>query len=261
MRDCDRRTSGRDSVRSTPATIILTATILTGCGGGGTGPTPPPPPPAPVAVTSIVIAPDTTALVPGGTRQFIATTLDEAGNALTDRTVIWAATTRAATASTSGLVTALSPGTGYITATSSEGLETQAMFTVLDGAVIGANGGAVTAASGAVALSVPEGALTQSTTITIKPEGTPPASKRLVPGTAYEFGPDGATFMQPVTIKLRYGVLAAANKDQNRLRLHRYVNSGWVEVPGSTVNVVERTVTGQASAFSTYAILELPPAP
>lgn len=199
-------------------------------------------------------------LVPGGTRQFTATTRDAAGNTLTGRTVSWATTTAAvATVGTSGLVTAVGAGTTQLTATS-EGRTANATVTVLDGAAIGATGGTVTAAAGAAVITVPAGALGQSTTITVKRTTTPPASDRLVAETAYDFGPSGTTFTQPVTIKLQYSAAAVASKDPNRFRLHRYTNSAWTEVPGSTVDVTERTVTGQTSSFSTYAILELPAA-
>ncbi|HEX6809389.1 MAG TPA: Ig-like domain-containing protein [Gemmatimonadaceae bacterium] len=71
------------------------------------------------AVASVSVAPNTATLRVGNTSQLTATVRDAGGNVLTGRTVTWASSaTAAATVSTSGLVTALAPGSATVTATS-----------------------------------------------------------------------------------------------------------------------------------------------
>ncbi|MGE0554318.1 MAG: serine hydrolase [Gemmatimonadales bacterium] len=237
----------------------LTA-LAAACGGGSTNPNPapPPPPPGPAPVASVAVSPDTTVLVPGGTRQFTATPRDASGNPLTGRTVTWSTGSQTtATVSTSGLVTAVAAGTTQLQAVS-EGRTGTAMITVLDGGAVGAAGGVVSRPDSAIVLTIPAGALAQSRVITITPVASPPAHPGLASGTAYDLGPDGTTFAQPATIRLGYSATAVASLDQSRLRLHRYQGGTWQEVPGSTVDQASRTVTGLTSSFSRYAVVALP---
>ncbi len=72
----------------------------------------------PVPVASVVISPSAPSLTAGATRQLTATVLTDSGRVLTDRIVFWASLDPTkASVSSSGLVTALSPGTVTITAT------------------------------------------------------------------------------------------------------------------------------------------------
>lgn len=84
--------------------------------------------PAPVA--SLLVTPATAALVVGGTRAMTAVVLDANGGVLTGRTVNWTSTAPAvASVSDAGGVTALTPGTTVIVATS-EGRSATATVTV-----------------------------------------------------------------------------------------------------------------------------------
>jgi hypothetical protein len=69
---------------------------------------------------------------------------------------------------------------------------------------IGASGGSVNAADG-TAVSIPAGALSQSTVITI---GSEPSAIDITDvvlvGPAYRFGPEGTSFALPVTVTLAY---------------------------------------------------------
>lgn len=241
--------------------LVVGAALAAGCGGGGTSPNPPapPPPPPPAAVASVVVTPDTTVLIPTGTRQFAATTKDAAGNTLNGRTVTWTISPNTvATVGADGLVTAVAAGTAQLTA-QSEGRSGTASVTVLDGGVVGASGGLVARPDSSAVIQIPAGALTSSAAITIAPVASPPANPRLVSGTAHEFGPSGTTFSQPVTVRLKYSAAAAVGADPTLFRLHRYSGTAWQEVPGSSVDPVKREVTGQTSSFSQYAIVSLPP--
>ena len=85
----------------------------------------------PVAVQSVTVAPTSADLVPGDTRQFEATTKDEAGNALAGRAVAWTSSDEsvATVNPTTGLVTAGGAGSATITA-ASEGKSGTAAVTV-----------------------------------------------------------------------------------------------------------------------------------
>src|SRR5262249_5767587 len=77
----------------------------------------------PVPVSSVTVAPDTSTLTVGQTRQLAAVTRDSSGAVLANRSVSWASSnTAVATVSATGpataLATAMTPGTAIITATS-----------------------------------------------------------------------------------------------------------------------------------------------
>lgn len=86
----------------------------------------------PVPVATVTVAPANKSLTVGDTLTFTATTKDAHGNVLTGRVVTWSSdNTAAATVdATTGLVTAVGPGTAHIIATS-EGQSGQATLTVV----------------------------------------------------------------------------------------------------------------------------------
>ena len=83
-------------------------------------------------VASLTVAPTTGTLTEGGTLQFAATPRDASGAPLTGRSIVWSTSSgTVASVSTTGLVTAESPGSATITATS-EGRSGTAALTVTD---------------------------------------------------------------------------------------------------------------------------------
>jgi trimeric autotransporter adhesin len=74
--------------------------------------------PSSVSVASVQVSPSTASLVVGQSRQFIATTLDASGNALSGRVIAWTATPATAIVSATGFLTAIAAGTAQVTATS-----------------------------------------------------------------------------------------------------------------------------------------------
>ena len=238
------------SVLATAAGVLVVA-----CGDGTAVAPPPPPPPAPVA--TVTIAPTGATVVPVQTIQLAATLKDAAGNPLSGRSVTWSSgATAVATVDGNGLVTGATAGTAEITA-SSEGKAGTATIMVRDGGLVGSAGGTVTAAGGNVSLSVPAQALLAATAITVTPVANPQPDPKLVPGTAYEFGPAGVTFAQPVTIKIKYPGTLPAGLVAAQFRLHKLVGTTWTLVTGSVVNETNATVSGETSSFSIYAVLEV----
>lgn len=111
---------------------MLALIALAACGGGddGSGPTKPDPQPKPPTVASVTVAPATVSLQPRQTSQLTATPLDSVGGSLSGRTVTWSSANPAvADVSSSGLVTAVAPGTATMTATI-EGKSATAAITV-----------------------------------------------------------------------------------------------------------------------------------
>ena len=221
-----------------------------GCGEGTA-------PPEPVA-TVVVNAPAPLDLVPGGTKTLSAATNDAKGTALVDRIVTWTSSDATKATVVAGLVTGVGLGAVTITA-SSEGKTASVDLVVKEGSVCGAAGCAFTAAASVVAETVPAGALTQTLNLTVEKSTTAPANPRLLPNTAFDFGPTGTQFTTPVTITIKYDpATVAADSPESGLQLYEVQGSLWRVVPGSTVNVTAKTVTGAVTHFSTYAILLQP---
>ncbi len=242
--------------------LLLSALgLLAACGGdGGTSPVPPnpPPPPPPTPVASVTVDPTTATLVPAQAQQFVAVVRDGGGQPLSGRAVSWSSGAPAVAAvSSSGLVTAMAPGTATITATS-EGRSGVAQLTVQDGVQVGPAGGTLTLAGGKIRIVVPPGALTAPVTLTasLRNGALPqtPAGWRLA-GPVYDLGPDGTTFAQPVAITMTYDPAAlpiwAMTGDLGILRLH---GQQWNGLANIAVDVQANTISGTTTGFSGFGI-------
>jgi len=205
---------------------------------------------APVA--TVDVSASSTTLVPQQTLQLGVVLKDQSGATLTGRTVSWSSSSaQTATVNGSGLVTAVAIGTTTITATS-EGKNGTINLTVANGTVIGAAGGTVTGGNGSVEVTIPAGAVSTNTPISITPvSGTLPAPTNAdLAGTAYQIGPSGLTFGQPVTIKLKYD-LATLPLWSMSGDLVVMVNNGagWSSLGGITVDPVAHTVSGTTTSL------------
>jgi hypothetical protein len=159
----------------------------------------------------------------------------------------------------SGLVTAATPGSTTIQATS-EGRTGTSGITVREGALIGSAGGQAVAFSGNVTVVVPAQALSASVPISVVAATNPPPHPTLVAGTAYDFGPNGIQFAQPITLNIRYSASQPVGANPAQFRIARLTGTAWTALPGGSVNVATRTVSGQTTSFSTYGVIEvLPP--
>ena len=127
-------------------------------------------------------------------------------------------------------------------------------------ATVGPDGGTVTTADGNVTLQVPAGALPSPINITVSPRPTYPLADGLVPGTCYQFGPDGTQFSQPAQLIISYDEDGlSAWMDEGTFVLHQLSGDAWEPVASSTVDVNTNTVSAPVSGFSSYAILGAPP--
>lgn len=126
-------------------------------------------------------------------------------------------------------------------------------------AVLGARGGELRSADGKVAVAVPEGSLEEDVAVTVVPVPDPPEDPGLVPGSAYDFGPDGTEFARAVTIEIAFDpAQLPAGVAAPRLRLHKRIGEMWREVPGSSVDLAANKVSGLVNGFSEYAVAASP---
>ena len=127
------------------------------------------------------------------------------------------------------------------------------------GTTIGPSGGTVTSSDGVAQLIFPAGALASSVNITTATMTDAPAVSGLVSATAYDFGPSGTQFAQPVTITLKY-LNSQLPTGVSPAFLGLYLRSGttWQAVAGSTVDTTARTVTGTTTHFSGFVVCSYP---
>lgn len=205
-------------------------------------------------VASVALSQRTATLIPATTVQLTATPLDGAGNPVSGQTVVWSSSAPTiATVSLGGLVTAIAVGTTTVTATSS-GKSAAATIAVVPGSLIGAAGGTVTSADGNVSVVIPAGALAQPTPITIAPAAIIPASAVVVAGSAYNLGPSGTQFAQPVMVTIKYDPAAVATgTPQEALGLYTAGATSWSAIAGGTVDTVAHTVQGSTTHFSEFS--------
>ncbi len=136
-------------------------------------------------------------------------------------------------------------------------------FTIAQGTGgrVDAAGGTVTLNSG-VSLLVPAGAVSNSVFITATPAtNLPPAHLPMVPGTGWDFAPDGIVFAQPVTMTIPYDPSQLpAGVNPAELRIHKLVNGTYVQQNAGRVDLANHTVSAEVNGFSVYVIIPRNPA-
>lgn len=116
---------------------------------------------------------------------------------------------------------------------------------------VGPAGGTLASADGKLTLTVPAGALSAETSLTVEPvENTAPNGV----GKGYHFGPEGTRFAKPATWTYHYdrgevngiGEVAIAVQQPDR---------SWVLTRGATLNTTSRTITTQIRHFSWWSVI------
>jgi len=131
-------------------------------------------------------------------------------------------------------------------------------FRIEQGAVfvVSPGGGTVQAMGESVVLEFPEGAVAEDVGVTAEPVSSFPEDPWFVGVTAFDIGPEGAQFFEPVQLTLKYDpTQIPPGVEEASLALHKVVGVSWQRVVGSTVNVTEKTVTGLINSLSVYAPL------
>ncbi|GMU59569.1 MAG: hypothetical protein AMXMBFR34_13320 [Myxococcaceae bacterium] len=222
-----------------------------GSGGGGGG----------VQVATVEVTPATVSLTAGQTQQLTAVAKDSTGATLSGRTFTWASSaTGVATVDATGLVSAVAGGMANLTASTGGVTSSPVAVAVTSGGnTVGPAGGTLSFLGGAVVMTFPAGALASETAITVTVStGTTPSYPKFVPNTHYDFGPDGLTFAQPVTVAVRYDpVDVPADVRSEWLQLSKLVGPNWYPET-STVDTTAHTVTAQVRGFSPWAVTTFP---
>ncbi len=117
--------------------------------------------------------------------------------------------------------------------------------------VIGSAGGTVTSSDGKVVITIPAGALSADTQISIRINT---ASGSL--GTPYTFAPEGITFNKPVTVTISYADadIPDGASDDSILLAKQYNGYFWRALAHSMVDSNAKTVSAQVIGFSTYGL-------
>lgn len=237
-----------------PRRTTLAAALLIIIGAGCGEPTAPPEP-----VATVTLAPASPILlVPGGHEALVPTSKGASGRTLSGRDSEWSSSDSAVAQVSAGLVTGVKKGTATVTVTV-EGKPASVSVEVRDGGVVTSAGASFSVFDGAVSVTVPAGAVTSPRNISVRAATNPPPARRFVQGSGYEFGPDAENFQQAVTITIKYDPAAvSADSPESGLQLYEAVQNSWQLVPGSTVDLAARTVSGNVTHMSTYGVLMQP---
>lgn len=207
-------------------------------------------------------------IVAGVVLPLTATLMDPAAP-LPNASLAWRTSNAAvATVSSAGVVTAVAPGTATIMAAlgganrassagSSSAVGGTTVITVTEGALLSPqNGGTISSYAGDVTLVLPPGALTMTTPITVTLDLDAPNTPNTV-GPAYDFGPTGTQFNQPVEMALTYDpALLPPDTDQGTLRVARLEDGVWVPLTEAvSVDSSTNTVRAATRHFSRYRVV------
>ncbi len=122
---------------------------------------------------------------------------------------------------------------------------------------VGENGGVVAAPGDVARVDIPAGALASTVEISIEPITT--TVDNTVPGTAFDFGPDGTTFSEPVVMRIAFDPSRLPpGIAREQLRLAQLVNGSLEIVPGSGAVQGSNVVEGEVTHFSAWVIAWLP---
>ncbi|NNL29637.1 MAG: hypothetical protein HKO77_01375, partial [Gemmatimonadetes bacterium] len=111
----------------------------------------------------------------------------------------------------------------------------------------GSDGGVVELAGGQITLDLPAGALQGDVLLTATPtDDVPTGGPPIVPGTAWDFGPDGIEFDHPVFMTIPFDPAdVPSGVDPNELRIHKVVNGEFVQQNAGLVDLGNNTVSAQ----------------
>ncbi len=241
-------------------TCLAVSASLLSCGGGD-GPSEPPPPPTPVVVTRVVIAgAPGDGLVLRPTPIQLSATAQTAAGAVVDTAVISWSTSNplVLSVSSTGSVSGVALGTAQITARSGT-VSASVTLTVREVVVPPASGATTpttaVVANNALEFTVPPNAVPAGVPrLTVGLPSSTSGIPRLVPGTAFDFGPSGTVLGTPITVAFRYDAGSVPMAERATLRVVRVEGANLVPVP-STSDAATAVVTAQLSRFSTYAVV------
>ena len=240
-----------DAFRRGVSAVMSLALFLASCKSDSGTTTPP------VTTASVVIAgaPTDNAVIVGKTAQLTATAKSPAGATL-DRTFTWqSSNTAAVTVSSTGLVTAVAAGVSTITATADAISSTIVISSRVEVVPSATQTTTSTVLNGAVTMSIPAAAAPAGVNLNVAPAAAPPpaaVSGQATGGQAYDFGPSGTQFPNPISITLKFDKSLITDPDDRASMQWNYVvNGALVPIDSAVVDTVAGTVTAPVSHFST----------
>lgn len=229
------------------AFIICLLALSAACGGDSAAPDPA------LVVDRVIIEPPSFVVEVGESIQLAATPQNANGAVVPGHAAVWTSNDESiATVTTGGIVTGVATGPVTITATAA-GKSRVAAGAVQQNMTITASGGTLTSTDGRVSLVFPPGAVSSPVRISMQPSVGLAGHSRLVPGSAFHFGPSGLQFNVPVVVSINYGTLPVTHAGGAAyLWLHKWENDDWVPVPGMSPDTLTNVVRGQLTSFSDY---------
>lgn len=208
------------------------------------------------APASVTLAGPGTGIAVHESISLTAVARDPDGDPVADPGITWSSSDPVvATVDDEGVVTGT--GLGPVTITARAGEVEAALALEVWGFLVGHDGGAARSADGRATLDIPAGALAEPTVIAIVPAtpqqlaGAEPG--RLAEASAYDFTPDGQTFLADVEMTIAYDPDGLpAGVDESRLRLARLDGVTWLTLAGGTLDRRGRKVKGKTRRFSIY---------
>jgi len=119
------------------------------------------------------------------------------------------------------------------------------------GTVVSALGGVVVSSDGLAKLTIPPGALTQSTSFTIVPTSLAPPGAL---GAAYVLSPEGTKFAVPAELDITYAPSALGSTPASDVVMATAVNAAWEPQLGTLVDTQLHVVAALISHLSTWAL-------
>jgi hypothetical protein len=125
-------------------------------------------------------------------------------------------------------------------------------------AEVGPAGGKFVGKDVGISLSIPPGALEESTTIEIRQLELESVPDGVVADTVFELGPDGTRFKRPVELALRFSDDARVDRESSWLRVVQILPDGTLgRTQFVTYEPEARQVTAKLMHFSSYAVADL----
>lgn len=250
--DASLKTATRSSRWPWPVHALL---LLTGACAGDSPAGPSDEPDAPAV--EVVVEPGSHTLTSlGATVRLMATAKDASGAPVAGRTFTWSTSAAAvATVAADGTVSAEGNGTALVSARTGAVTGSATIVVTSNQARVGPPGATIELGSGAVRLTFPLGAVSGNIIVTVTPATTSSANANFLPGTAFDFQPEGTTFAVPVTLSIGYDpATLPSGTSESQLRIYKVTGTTWVEAAGNAVNPATRRVAASLDGFSTYGI-------
>jgi hypothetical protein len=219
--------------------------------------------PQPATPASLTFNNPPAAIVPGEQVTLDVTARTSAGAAITSPTIEWSSSNNGvATVSAAGVLNGLAVGSATITARTGAVSKTH-QVDVIEGSIISAAGGTISALNGTMQLVVPAGAVAQNVRVhasTVPIAGGPDPS--LVQGTVYVLTLTPAvTFAGPIALTVRYDPERAPIGVQEK-DLGVAISEGvtWRSTGTATVDTLNNLVTANITQGGSYAVHRPSPA-